>query len=624
MRFTASLALAVALLFGASTASAQNEAADVSTSTQAASVAPTSKPAPLSSRLVLLYDNGPLVTNPGAGSGGADVSAIQSSYGSTLFGSGNNAGAASPIYLADDFTVPAGGWTVSDIEFFGYQTGGNPTTSTFTNVFVQIWNGPPNVAGSAVVFGDLTTNRLASSTFSGIFRTDATTFSNTQRPIYRNTVTIGATLPAGTYWVQWGSTGSLASGPWAPPVTVAGATTPPPGNALQFTAGAWQAALDGTFGIDLPFLVNGTAGTPTGPVLTVSPTSVPFGAVNVGETSTQTVTLTNNGSAPLTISSVAYTGSGSVTITQPGSLTLAAGASTTMTATFAPAAAGAATGTITITSNAPGSPVTVAVTGTGVPPPPPGTYPSTDTPVAITDNDPAGVTSTIVVPAGTAGTILDLDVDLNITHTWTGDLIITLAKGATTSTLMDRPGFTGTGFGCSGDNPNIIADDEGTDGSIEGSCVPSVPQAYPVANGRYTPNSPLTVFDGMPIAGTYTLTISDNAAGDTGSLDSWALMATLGGVATQGTPEALSSLTVAPNPVATQGQVSVRVAAAQDVRVVLYDALGREVMTLLDRAMTADQEAHIGFSTQSLPAGVYVIRATGTDLSLTERVTVVR
>ena len=38
-----------------------------------------------------------------------------------------------------------------------------------------------------------------------------------------------------------------------------------------------------------------------------------------------------------------------------------------------------------------------------------------------------------------------------------------------------------------------------------------------------------------------------------------------------------SHLVVSPNPVATQGQAVLRVASSQDVRVALYDALGREV-----------------------------------------------
>jgi hypothetical protein len=70
--------------------------------------------------------------------------------------------------------------------------------------------------------------------------------------------------------------------------------------------------------------------------------------------------------------------------------------------------------------------------------------------------------------------------------------------------------------------------------------------------------------------------------------------------------------------------VVLSVATSQAVRVALYDALGREVRVLFERSMTAGQEAHIGFRTNDLPAGVYVIRATGTDVSLAERITIVR
>ena len=70
--------------------------------------------------------------------------------------------------------------------------------------------------------------------------------------------------------------------------------------------------------------------------------------------------------------------------------------------------------------------------------------------------------------------------------------------------------------------------------------------------------------------------------------------------------------------------MSLTVATSQDVRVALYDALGREVRVLLERTMAAGQQAHLGFTTRDLPAGVYVVRATGSDLSLTQQVTVVR
>ncbi|HEX9951499.1 MAG TPA: hypothetical protein VGB53_06995, partial [Rubricoccaceae bacterium] len=257
--------------------------------------------------LALLYDNGTIVTGVGNGAGGANTSALQSASGQTSYGAGHNNAAA--VFVADDFTVPAGGWTITDFDFFSYQTGGNATTTTITGVFVQIWNGPPGVAGSTVIFGDRTTNRLASSTFANIYRildTDppATT---TNRPVWRNKATVNTTLPAGTYWVEWSSTGSLASGPWVPPLTAVG--TPPAGNARQEISGAYAPLLDGTTPLDLPFIVNGTAGTPTGPQLSATPSSVAFGQVAVGTTSTpRTVTLTNNGTAATTITSI--TGSG--------------------------------------------------------------------------------------------------------------------------------------------------------------------------------------------------------------------------------------------------------------------------------------------------------------------------
>ena len=57
--------------------------------------------------------------------------------------------------------------------------------------------------------------------------------------------------------------------------------------------------------------------------------------------------------------------------------------------------------------------------------------------------------------------------------------------------------------------------------------------------------------------------------------------------------------------------------------VVLADAhMPGDGMVLLDRSVAAGQQAYIAFSTQNLPAGVYVVRATGADTDLTQRVTV--
>ena len=69
-------------------------------------------------------------------------------------------------------------------------------------------------------------------------------------------VTVGTVLAPGTYWLDWQTGGTLASGPWAPPVTILGQTAKPGANGLQYTT-TWAAALDTTFQQDLPFIIEG-------------------------------------------------------------------------------------------------------------------------------------------------------------------------------------------------------------------------------------------------------------------------------------------------------------------------------------------------------------------------------
>lgn len=199
----------------------------------------------------VLFDNGPLVNAPGGGFGGADGSLLQSALSMTIYGFGHQV--VNNNSMADDFTVTGNGWNVDQMQFFAYQTG-STTTSTINEVRVQIWDGDPT-AGGTVIFGDLTTNRMVSSTFTNIYRAIDTNPTASNRPIMVQTVAIGITLAPGTYWVQWMTGGTLASGPWAPPITINGVTNT--GNAKQNLAGVWGEALDGTFPQGMPFIVLG-------------------------------------------------------------------------------------------------------------------------------------------------------------------------------------------------------------------------------------------------------------------------------------------------------------------------------------------------------------------------------
>jgi hypothetical protein len=202
-----------------------------------------------------LFDNGPIVNDPGGGAGGADRSFIESALGHTLYGWGHQI--VNNNTMADDFTIPAGeNWQIDQVITYAYQTG-STTTSTINDARIQIWNGNP-MSGGTVIWGDLTTNRYASSTWGNIYRTTDTDPTNTQRPVMLVTSNIGTTLTEGTYWIQWQLGGTLASGPWCPPVTILGQAVT--GDALQGLAGVFSPALNGTSPNGAPFILIGTSG----------------------------------------------------------------------------------------------------------------------------------------------------------------------------------------------------------------------------------------------------------------------------------------------------------------------------------------------------------------------------
>ncbi|MGY6553582.1 MAG: proprotein convertase P-domain-containing protein [Wenzhouxiangella sp.] len=148
--------------------------------------------------------------------------------------------------------------------------------------------------------------------------------------------------------------------------------------------------------------------------------------------------------------------------------------------------------------------------------------------LAIPDNSVAGITSDLVI--SDSGQLAGLELVLDISHTWVGDLIVGLTHvdSGTSITLVERPGRVGdTGFGCSGnDIQTAVSDDAPL--SLQNDCITAAPVAYPEA--AYRPNDPLANFLGQDLSGTWRLSVSDNAGGDTGTLNEWCLLPLVLGV----------------------------------------------------------------------------------------------
>ncbi len=79
-----------------------------------------------------------------------------------------------------------------------------------------------------------------------------------------------------------------------------------------------------------------------------------------------------------------------------------------------------------------------------------------------------------------------------------------------------------------------------------------------------------------------------------------------------------------PNPFTPQTSVRFRVAEAQDVRVVLYDALGRRVRTLFEAPVEAGVYETVDIQGGDMPAGTYVVRVEGTRAAASTRIVLTR
>ncbi|MFK8000971.1 MAG: proprotein convertase P-domain-containing protein [Polyangiales bacterium] len=112
-----------------------------------------------------------------------------------------------------------------------------------------------------------------------------------------------------------------------------------------------------------------------------------------------------------------------------------------------------------------------------------GAHTATGPSVDVPDNDANGVTSVATI-SGAQGAITNVNVAIDMTHTYIGDLLITLTKGDVTRTVHNNSG---------GGDDNI--------------------------NDDFT----LTGFDNVDPNGEWVLTVADSAGQDVGTLNGWTL-----------------------------------------------------------------------------------------------------
>ncbi len=140
---------------------------------------------------------------------------------------------------------------------------------------------------------------------------------------------------------------------------------------------------------------------------------------------------------------------------------------------------------------------------------------------AIPDANPNGIFSTISV-SGASVSLTDVNVTLNVSGGYNGDLYGYLSYNGTLVTLLNRVGTGGGdtfGYSAAGFS-NVTLDDGSGNGNIH-----NVPN--PLASTLYTPDigggNSLASFNGANPNGTWTLFFADLSGGDVSTLQGWSL-----------------------------------------------------------------------------------------------------
>jgi hypothetical protein len=134
------------------------------------------------------------------------------------------------------------------------------------------------------------------------------------------------------------------------------------------------------------------------------------------------------------------------------------------------------------------------------------TYASTTGPYPINDNSYSGPSIYITVPD--AGTVVDVDVTVNISHPYDQDLWIYFGNNFRGETLAGHVGGSGANF------TNTTFDDEASIGIGAGTAP---------FTGRFQPEMPLSRMDGSAAKDTWRVGVTDTFPGSTGTFLGWSM-----------------------------------------------------------------------------------------------------
>lgn len=205
----------------------------------------------------------------------------------------------------------------------------------------------------------------------------------------------------------------------------------------------------------------------------------------------------------------------------------------------------------------------------------------------------SGDSYTSVVNVSADLTITDVNVTLDITHTWAADLDITLTSpnGTIVELTSDNGG--------NGDNYTAtVFDQESTNGPITGGTAPFT--------GTFVPEGDLATIYGEMSGGDWVLTIVDDANQDGGSFNSFILeICVLGTLSVDNLENSISGFSIYPNPNNGSFNVNLNSSSNNTISIGVFDIRGRKVFNKRYESSPTINEV---INLKNVQSGIYLLQ----------------
>jgi subtilisin-like proprotein convertase family protein len=213
---------------------------------------------------------------------------------------------------------------------------------------------------------------------------------------------------------------------------------------------------------------------------------------------------------------------------------------------------------------------------------------STNIPIAIPFQI-STVTSTLTIGATDSVTISDLNVQLDISHTYVSDLNVRLTSpsGTQVQLFANRCG--------SNNNVNALFDDAG---------IAIVCGQNPAISGTVLPSQALAAFNGQVSQGVWTLTVTDTFNQDGGTINGWGINICSPASTLEIAKSELSRFMVYPNPNNGNFNVQLKNVVSDKLELNVYDTSGRKIF---NRNYSTQGEFNENIQLNTIQAGVYLL-----------------